>query len=117
VTNGAGADLIYDSVGGKVTKASLDALAPLGELVFAALNRFELNTRDLESMFLKNQSLRGFALLSPTTLRESLSELFHLAQIGDLKVPPVRRYSLDRVAEAHSALEDRSTTGKLVLVT
>lgn len=120
VTNGAGADLIYDSVGGKVTKASLDALAPLGELMFAALNRFELNTRDLESMFLKNQSLRGFALLpllSPTTLRETLSELFHLAQIGDLNVPPVRRYSLDRVAEAHRALEDRSTTGKLVLVT
>jgi NADPH2:quinone reductase len=82
VTGGAGADIIYDSAGGTTTKASLAALAPLGELIFSAFNRFKLDPSDLEGMFLKNQSLRGFALLpllNPVSLRNSLSELFSLA--------------------------------------
>jgi NADPH2:quinone reductase len=118
-TNGVGADIIYDSVGGPLTGASLGALAPLGQLVFAALNRCELTARDLESMFLKNQSLRGFALLpllSPASMRSDLTELFNLAQLGHLTVTVGGRYRLDRVAEAHRALESRLTTGKVVLI-
>ncbi|TIM50207.1 MAG: zinc-binding alcohol dehydrogenase family protein, partial [Mesorhizobium sp.] len=34
---GAGVDVAYDIVGGSMTAASLQALAPGGELVFAAL--------------------------------------------------------------------------------
>jgi NADPH2:quinone reductase len=118
-TSGIGADIIYDSVGGTTTRASIGALAPLGELVFGALNRFNLNASELEGMFLRNQSLRGFALLpllSPVSLRNSLSELFSLAQAGALRVPPGTEYPLDRVAEAHRALEGRQTSGKVVLV-
>jgi NADPH:quinone reductase len=119
VTKGVGADIIYDFVGGPMSKTSLSALAPLGQLIFAALNRFELDASDLEGMFLKNQSLRGFALLpllNPVTLRDGLSQLFNLAQIGALKVPPGERYPLDRVAEAHRALEGRLTTGKVLIL-
>jgi NADPH:quinone reductase len=119
VTGGVGADIIYDSVGGTTTKASLAALAPLGELVFSALNRFKLDPSDLEGMFLKNQSLRGFALLpllNPVSLRNSLSELFSLARAGALRVPVGVRYPLKHVAEAHRALEGRRTIGKVVLI-
>ena len=113
------ADIIHDSVGGTTTKASLAALAPLGELVFSALNRFDLDPFDLEGMFLKNQSLRGFALLpllNPVSLRNSLSELFSLARAGALRVPVGVRYPLKHVAEAHRALEGRRTIGKVVLI-
>jgi NADPH2:quinone reductase len=118
-TGGAGADIVYELVGGAVTRASLDALAPRGELVFGALGRFDLDASDLEKMILRNQSLRGFALLpllTPAVLKSSLTELFDLAASGELKVIQGGRYPLDQVAEAHRAIEERRTTGKGVLV-
>lgn len=116
------ADIIYESVGGAVTKASLEALAPLGQLViYGALNiqEFQLGVPELLGLIFKNQSVTGFAvapLLTPASLREGLSELFELAVGGQLKVTIGGTYPLERVAEAHRALEDRRTTGKLVLV-
>jgi NADPH:quinone reductase len=118
VTSGKGVDTIYDTVGGRITGACLNALAPLGELVFAALNRCQLTARDLETMFNQNQSIRGFALLpllDTVTLDEELSMLFELAETGTLKVLLGGSYPLEKVAEAHRALENRLTTGKVVL--
>jgi NADPH2:quinone reductase len=118
-TNGTGVDIIYDSVGGPLTGALLTALAPLGQLIFAALSRCQLTTRDLENMFQQNQSIRGFALLpllKPATLKEELSSLFNLAQSGDLKVLIGGRYPLENAAEAHRALENRLSAGKVVLI-
>ncbi|MFE0754208.1 zinc-binding alcohol dehydrogenase family protein [Inquilinus sp. NPDC058860] len=118
-TGGLGADIIYDTVGGAVTKACLDALAPGGELVFGALGRFELGAAELEGMILQNQSLKGFALLpllTPEGLRTDLAELFALAAAGALTVRQGGRYRLDQAAEAHRALESRRSTGKVVLI-
>jgi len=118
-TAGKGVDIIYDTVGGPITGACLNALAPLGELVFAALNRCQLTTRDLETMFNQNQSIRGFALLpllDAVTLHDELSRLFDLARAGKLKVLIGGRYPLEQVADAHRVLENRLTTGKVVLV-
>jgi NADPH:quinone reductase len=113
-----GIEIIYDSVGGPITRGCFTALAPLGELVFAALNRCQLTTRDLETMFNQNQSIKGFALLpllDAITLHDELFRLFDLAQAGTLKVLIGGRYPLEQVAEAHRALENRLTTGKVVL--
>ncbi|MER8570892.1 zinc-binding dehydrogenase [Mesorhizobium sp. M1338] len=119
VTDGKGADIIYDTVGGALTAASLQALAPGGELVFAALGRYGLAASDLEAMIGRNQSLRGFALLpllSPDVLKASLSELFQLAASGRLQVVIGGRFPLDRAGEAHRLLDERRSTGKVVLV-
>ncbi|WP_342239331.1 quinone oxidoreductase family protein [Inquilinus sp. OTU3971] len=118
-TGGGGADIVYDTVGGAVTRACLEALAPQGKLVFGALGRFELGTAELESMILQNQSLKGFALLpllTPEGLRADLAELFALAAAGALTVQQGGRYRLDQAAEAHRALESRWSTGKIVLI-
>ncbi|MBZ9799160.1 zinc-binding alcohol dehydrogenase family protein [Mesorhizobium sp. ES1-4] len=120
VTGDAGAGIIYDTVGGAQTAESLQALAPGGELVFAALGRFALAASDLETMIGRNQSLRGFALLpllSPGVLSDSLSELFQLAANGQLKVAIGGRLPLAQASEAHRLLEARRSTGKVVLVT
>ncbi|RUU26200.1 zinc-binding dehydrogenase [Mesorhizobium sp. M6A.T.Ce.TU.016.01.1.1] len=116
---GAGVDIVYDIVGGSMTAASLQALAPCGELVFAALGRYAIGASELEAMITRNQSLRGFALLpllSADGLRANLSELFHLAASGQLAVPQGGRYPLDKANEAHRSLEERRSTGKVVLV-
>lgn len=118
-TDGKGADIIYDTVGGALTAALLRALAPGGELVFAALGRFALDPSELEAMIGRNQSLRGFALLpllSADVLRTSLSDLFQLAASGRLRVTIGGRFPLGQAGEAHRLLEERRSTGKVVLV-
>lgn len=118
-TGGAGVDIVYDTVGGSMTAAVLAALAPRGELVFAALGRYALGASDLEAMINRNQSLRGFALLpllSPDVLRGSLCELFHLAASGGLLVTASSRFPLGQASEAHRLLDERRSTGKVVLV-
>lgn len=119
LTGGDGVDIIYDTVGGALTAASLQALAAGGELVFAALGRYGLAASDLEAMIGRNQSLRGFALLpllSADVLRASLSELFQLAASGRLRVAVGGRFPLDQAGAAHRLLEERRATGKVVLV-
>jgi len=121
-SGGNGPDIIYESVGGNITKECQAALAPGGELViYGALNiqSFDLGVPELLGIIFKNQSLTGFALptlLTPAGLKEGLAELFDLAVRGALKVTIGGTYPLERAADAHRALEARGTTGKLVLV-
>ncbi len=118
-TGGRGADIIYDFIGGRFTKACLDALTPGGELIFGALGRFSLDQAAMEGMFARNQSLKGFALLpllTPDTLKADLRWLFAEAANGRLKVIQGGRYLLDRAADAHRAVERRETVGKVVLI-
>ena len=120
-SGGEGPDIIYESVGGGVTKVCLQALAPLGELViYGALNiqGFQFGVPELIGVIFKNQSLTGFALptlLTPEGVKAGLAELFDLAVRGQLKVTIGGTYPLERAADAHRALEERHTTGKLVL--
>jgi NADPH2:quinone reductase len=118
-TGGRGADIIYEFIGGTFTKTSLNALAPGGELVFGALGRFSLDQAAMEGLFARNQSVKGFALLpllTPNTLQADLVWLFDEAANGRLKVIQGGRHPLDRVADAHQAVERRETVGKVVLI-
>ena len=121
-SGGRGPDVIYESVGGAVTKASLEALAPLGQLViYGGLNiqSFQLGVPELLGLIFKNQSVTGFALaplLTQQSLKADLAELFDLAARGQLKVTIGGAYPLEQAADAHRALEERRTTGKIVLV-
>lgn len=109
--SGAGPDIIYESVGGAITMASLGVLAPLGQIViYGALNiqQFELGVPDLLGLIFKNQSLTGFAvapLLTPASLKAELGALIDLAARGDLTVTIGGTYPLAAASDAHRALE------------
>jgi NADPH2:quinone reductase len=121
ITDGAGPDIIYESVGGDVTGACLTALAAKGQIViYGALNiqRFQLGVPELLGLIFKNQSLTGFAfipLLTPADMRSGLAELFDLVTRKELAVTIGGRYPLVDASKAHAALEGRGTTGKLIL--
>ncbi len=119
VSSCGGVDLIYDTVGGDVTRTILESLAPGGELMFGALGRFQLDEADLNRMIANNQKLTGFALiplLNAADLAADVAMLFDLAAQGVLKVQIGGRFALADVASAHRAIESRSVAGKVVLV-
>ncbi|OAV52604.1 NADPH:quinone oxidoreductase [Rhizobium sp. WYCCWR10014] len=119
LTGGLGADIIYETVGGVFSRAALDALAPCGELVLAAMGRFGLEAADVEHMLDDNQSIKGFSLLpllTPQGVQEDLTDLFELAAAGVVTVIDGGRFPLHQAAEAHRAIEGRRAVGKVVLV-
>ena len=122
VSGGSGPDIIYESVGGDVTKTCLSVLAAGGEIViYGALNiqSFNLGIPELVSLIFKNQSLTGFAfstLLTSDGLTSGLSNLFDLAASGLLKVQIGNTFALKDASLAHQAMEARATTGKVVLI-
>lgn len=70
-------------------------------------------------MIFNNQSVTGFALaplLTREGLRSGLGELCELAVSGGIALRIGARFPLERAADAHRAIEERLTTGKVVLV-
>jgi NADPH2:quinone reductase len=119
LNGGLGADIIYETVGGAFSRAALDALAPCGELVLAAMGRFGLEAADVERMLDDNQSIKGFSLLpllTPQGAQEDLAALFELASAGALTVIDGGRFPLHQAPEAHRAIEERRAVGKVVLM-
>lgn len=122
LTDGAGPDVVFDSVGGTITQQALAGLANGGTLVvYGGLNiqSFDLGVPQLMSMIFKNQALKGFALvplLSPSRLRRDLRELAGMTLAGDLVVDIGGRYPLSEAAQAHRDLASRQVSGKLVLL-
>nr|WP_250810815.1 zinc-binding alcohol dehydrogenase family protein [Neorhizobium tomejilense] len=115
----AGADIVFDLVGGDMSKARVAALRPGGRLVFAAMGRFSLGDADIQAMLAANQSLQGFSLLpllDRETLASDLVSLFGLAEKGELKVLKGGVFPLIAAAAAHRAIENRETAGKVVLL-
>lgn len=121
LTGGTGVDVVYESAGGSVTRESLKALAPLGQIIiFGALNiqDFSLGVPELLGLIFQNQTVTGFAtapLLTPQGLAKDLSRLFGMSANGEIEVTIGRIYPLEQAAEAHRALEARHTRGKIVL--
>lgn len=122
VTDGRGPELIYESAGGSVTVDSLQALASLGQIViYGALNiqDFQLGVPELLGLIFKNQSVTGFAftpLLTPQILKEALLDLFDMLIRGEIIANVGGTYPLREAALAHSDIEARTTTGKLILI-
>jgi NADPH2:quinone reductase len=119
--SGLAPTLIYDSVGGDILTKCLDILGFKGTLVaYGALNlqSFALGVPELKRMVFGNQTFRGFAfgaLIQHDRMRRDLADLFDLAVRGTLKVTVGGRYPLAQTADAHQALADRNTIGKLII--
>ena len=120
LTSGAGVDVVYDSVGKTTFEKSLACLRPRGMMVLFGqssgsvppLDPQILNTRG--SLFLTRPSLAHY-LLSRDELLWRAGDVFAAMERGQLVLRIDHAFPLEQAAEAHRALESRSTTGKLIL--
>jgi NADPH:quinone reductase len=121
LTQGRGADVVYDSIGKDTFFASLDALAPLGLLVSygnasgpaPAFAPLELARRG--SLFLTRPVLFHYVAGRADLLR-SARELFDVIGSGVVRIEIGQTYPLGEVAQAHRDLEARRTVGSTVLL-
>lgn len=119
-TDGAGVQVVYDSVGESTFLRGLDVLAPRGMMVLfgqssgpvAPVDPQLLNRKG--SLFLTRPTL-GHYVATRDELLQRARELFGWVGGGALALRIGAEYPLAEAAAAHRALEGRRTTGKVLL--
>jgi NADPH:quinone reductase-like Zn-dependent oxidoreductase len=134
-----GYDLTFDANGPETLAQSYAHLKPTGKLLVygfhsllpkqggrinylkAALGMLRMPRLNPLSMTSENKGVVAFNLsfLFPRAdlLHAAVNDLTAWLEAGDIRVPKVRSFALEDVAQAHRALESGKTTGKLVLRT
>jgi NADPH2:quinone reductase len=120
-TGGQGAEVIFDSVGGSIGQESFGCLAPFGRLVVygaMSLDTNHLSSELITRMIFQNQSVSGFAIygFTPQQIGAALGALFGYLLEGRLQVVTRHAFPLVEAATAHQAIENRQTTGKVILL-
>ena len=121
LTQGRGADVICESVGGDVFEGSLKCIAWGGRLVVVGFSSRDIPAPKLNRVMLKHIALLGLNLGSyheqnPQLLRSATAALFELYQQGKLRPLISGRYPLTSAAEALAELAARRSVGKLLLI-
>lgn len=120
LTEGAGLQVVYDSVGKDTFEKSLDCLAPRGYLALYGQSSGRVPPVDPQtlnakgSLFLTRPTLGSYAL-TREELEWRAGEIFGWVADGSLSVHIGGTFPLAEAAEAHRRLEGRETTGKLLL--
>jgi NADPH:quinone reductase len=121
LTGGAGVQVVYDSVGRTTFLKGLDCLAPRGMMVLCGQSSGPVEPFDPQllnrkgSLFVTRPTLAHYTRTRAELLQRS-QDLFRWVADGSLSVRIGAEFPLARAAEAHTALESRRTTGKLLLL-
>ncbi len=119
-TEGRGADLILESVGGKIANGCLECWVPGGRMVVFGKASGEPAIITTNELLFGNRSVFGLAvgivLEDETLMREAMDQLFDWHSHDQLRAKVGKTYPLSEAAAAHAALENRQTVGKIVLL-
>ena len=120
ITDGHGADVIYDPVGGDVFDLSTKCIAFAGRLLVVGFAGGRIPTIAANRILLKNMSVVGcfwgaHVERYPGYLKESQAELIEMYEQGKIRPVVSRVYPLTDVVTALRDLAERRTTGKVVL--
>ncbi len=118
-TNGHGADIIIDGIGGALFTPSLRALAARGRYVIAGSASQQPATFDARRLLPRTQTVCGFILAhitqqDPDEPSRTLLHLCDLIRQHQLH-PRYETLPLEAAPDAHRRIENRTLTGKIVL--
>ncbi|MBZ6495768.1 quinone oxidoreductase family protein [Natrinema longum] len=119
-TDGQGVDLVLESVGDDVFDRSLDAMAHFGRMVtYGVASGVPAEVSNRRLLF-ENKTVKGFHLgqasfRDPSRVMKSVPELTEGFASGDLEIILGQSFDLEDAAEAHQYIEDRKSSGKIVL--
>ena len=121
LTGQSGVDVVYDSVGRTTFAKGFDCLAPRGMMVLYGQSSGPVGPFDPQilnqkgSLFLTRPTV-GHYVATRAELLERASAVLGWVEDGSLQVRIGREFPLAAAAEAHSELEGRRTTGKVLLI-
>ena len=118
-TDGEGADIILEMVGGEFLQKNLECLAVFGRMVVYGAASGELGNIVPANLMNNCHSVVGFWLIQvasrPDLFVPSLQEMLGWISSGDLELTLGGTYPLEEAEKAHADLEGRKTTGKIIL--
>jgi NADPH:quinone reductase len=120
VTEGRGADIILDPLGGTIFEAAVRALAWRGRLVVIGFAAGAIATVRTNYLLLKNIEISGLQISDyrkrrPAQVGACFAEIFGFYEEGKVKPATPTTFPLGRVSEALAALRDRRIAGRAVL--
>jgi NADPH2:quinone reductase len=120
ITDGEGVDLVLDGIGGETTDRSLDALTSFGRMVSFGAAAGEPGRPNTVDLLFGNRTVVGYHLgralnEKPMRVMSAVPELTQLLGDGTLEVQVGHTFGLEEAAEAHQFIEDRKSSGKVVL--
>jgi NADPH2:quinone reductase len=121
LTDDKGIPAVYDGVGRNTFDASLASLRPHGVLVLYGYSSGPVPPFDINrlqhggSLYLTRPTLRHF-VATPEELTRRADDILGRVAEGSLSVHIGGRYPLAEAAKAHTDLQSRRTTGKLILL-
>jgi NADPH2:quinone reductase len=121
VTQGRGADVVYDPVGGDTYQRSTKCIAFEGRILVVGFAGGEIQSATLSHVLVKNYSIVGlhwglYAKNNPALMALCHEELSKLAAEGVVKPLVSERLALDVVADGLQRLADGTTVGRVVFV-
>jgi len=122
LTNGHGADILFDHVAGKALGDGLKMIAPLGMIVsYAVLGGMPEGDlfKDMRGNIEKSPAVRCFTMHTYDHMeeprREAMRQAVELLGSGKVKPAVAARFPLAEARRAHEMVEARSAMGKIVL--
>ena len=120
ITNGHGADVILESVGGELFRTCMRAIAWEGRLVVIGFAAGEIPTVRVGHVLVKNMDLIGlqtsdYREREPESFREAQEALLDLLARGKIWVRVSATYPLEAAAEALEEMREGRIRGKAVL--
>ncbi|MGH1484347.1 MAG: NADPH:quinone oxidoreductase family protein [Geminicoccales bacterium] len=120
LTDGRGADVVFDPIGGEVFNASLRSLAWEGRLLIIGFAGGDIQQIPANILLVKNVSTIGFYWGSyrrhdPARVQEGFRTLLEWHVDGKIKPHVSIERPLNDFREAFEALAQRKSTGKIVL--
>ena len=120
-TDGRGADVILDPLGGEVFEAAIRALAWRGRLVVIGFAAGTIPTIRTNYLLLKNIEISGLQISDyrkrrPDQVAAAFAEIFAFCEQGKVRPAPATVFPLERACEALAALRDRRLESRAVLV-
>jgi len=121
LTNGRGANLVVDSVGGRTLQGSVEAACYRGRVITVGQAGRDGEVPDVRGLSAGNKSLTGVFLgaelaVNPGRGRAMIARLIDDVAKGALRAVIDRTYPLSEAAAAHAYIESRQAFGRVLLI-
>lgn len=116
-TDGRGADIIYDPVGGELTERSTKCIASEGRILIIGFTSGEFSKFRSNHILVKNYSVMGVLIgrTNATASQRCWDELLELYAQGKVKPLISERFKMEDAAAAMELLASRKAVGKILL--